>query len=202
MIVRYQTDFSNQVHQLVVCASKHYYLNKDNSLIYQKKPMEIDLKKVENSKVKNMIIFSIRDHYSGVFYCEVKFGPEKHSLVDFLFRAWSEKDWYPFCGIPESIVVSKTVDSFYPNLRRKLEQLNINYIDASSGFQNGVRDIRTIEEYLKGYRAMQKTIDDETKWICKIFSEEKSRNNNKSKIEIWNHGKKEIYIPSSEWIIA
>ena len=199
-MVRYKSDYSNQVHQLVVSASKHYYLTKGNKLVYQHKPIEIDLKKVENSKKRNMIIFSIRDHYSGVFYCEIRFGPEKHPLIDFLFRAWSKKEGYSFYGIPESLVVSKTVGLFYPEIRNKLDQLNINYIEATSGFQNGVRDIQTIEEYMKGYTFFgNRTIDEHTKWICEIFAKEKSRNMTESKIELWEQGKKTIYVPLNEW---
>lgn len=199
-MIRYRSDYSNQVHQLVVSVSKHYYLTKDDRLVYQHRPIEIDLKKLENSKKRNMIIFSIRDHYSGVFYCEIKFSPEKLSLIDFLFRAWSKKELYSFCGIPESLVVSKTVGLFFPEIRNKLDQLNVNYIEATSGFQNGVRDIRTIEEYMKGYAFFDnRTIDEQTKWICEIFAKEKSRNMTESKIELWERGKKTIYVPSNKW---
>ena len=45
--------------------------------------------------------------------------------------------------------IPKNAQQFFPGLVNFIETLGINYIKVTSGFQGGVRDIRTIEEKLR-----------------------------------------------------
>jgi hypothetical protein len=96
MFVHYQSEYANQVQQLIVSVSKHFQVKKNGHLTYQKKPIEVDLLKLSKSNRNHLVHFLIRDHYSGVFYGEVSPSIGLLSLGEFLYRAWSEKEDYVF----------------------------------------------------------------------------------------------------------
>ena len=146
---RYQTDYSNQVHQLLITPSKHCFVTTKGLLKYQKKPFEIKLDDLENSKKAHTIHYLIRDHYSGLFYWEICRADDPIPIHEFLYRAWNKKETHPLFGIPEFMTIPKNAQTFFPGLMNFIEHLEIVYIKVTSGFQGGVRDVRTIEEELR-----------------------------------------------------
>lgn len=147
---RYQTDFSNEVHQLIVSPSKHFYVAKDRTLKYQKKPFEVNLNNITNSKKTHVVHFLIRDHFSGLFYWEICPSDSILLIHEFLFRAWSKKENHPFYGVPEFLTIPTKIQSYFPNIVKFVEKIGTTYLKVTSGFQGGVRDIRTVEDEL-GY---------------------------------------------------
>jgi len=109
MFVSYQSDYGNQVHQLIVSVSKHFYIKKDGHIYYQKKALEIDLIRLDKSKINHVVHYLIRDHFSGTFYGEVSQSNNLMPVGEFLFNAWKQKEIDIFCGIPEFIILPKTV---------------------------------------------------------------------------------------------
>ena len=74
------------------------------------------------------------------FYDEVHSGKARIPLEEFLFRAWSPKQDYPFHGIPECILVPKTVSDKFPSVNLLMAE----YGDVTSGFQSGtIQDVKT-----------------------------------------------------------
>lgn len=209
-VKRYQTDFSNEVHQLVVSPSKHFYVAKDRTLKYQKKPFEVNLDKTATSKKNHVIHFLIRDHFSGLFYWEICPTDSTLLIEDFLFRAWSKKDHHPLCGVPDFLTIPVKVQSFFPNIVKFVEKIGITYLKVTSGFQGGVRDIRTVEDELGFAHSLadvpsplQKDPDFQEivnyiPVISKRFVEYSS--SGPSKRDVWESGFKsesEIYLPKS-----
>lgn len=146
---RYYTNYSNEVHQMIVTPSKHFYVTTDGRFKYQSKPFDVSLKNCDTRIKKSIIHYLIRDHFSGVFYWEISKTETPIPIQEFLFRAWSRKEKKEFQGIPEYITIPKNVQSFYPGLIKFVEKIGVNYLAVTSGFQGGVRDIKTIEDSLK-----------------------------------------------------
>lgn len=149
MIKRYQSDYSNEVHQLIVSPSKHYYVTRSGTFKYQNKPFELELEKANKTNKTQIIHYLIRDHFSGLFYWEICSSDSPIPIYEFLFRAWSKKGHHPLYGMPDFLTVPKNVDSYFQGLINFIEKLGVTHIKVTSGFQGGVRDIRTIEDELK-----------------------------------------------------
>jgi hypothetical protein len=149
MIKRYQSNYSNEVHQLIVSPSKHYYVTNSGIFKYQKKPFEIKLENIEQAKKIHTIHYLLRDHFSGLFYWEICSSNALIPIYAFLFRAWIKKQCHPLYGIPDFMTVPKNVQSYFPGLLGFIEKIGVTYIKVTSGFQGGVRDIRTIEDELR-----------------------------------------------------
>lgn len=143
----YKSDYSNQNHQLIVSVSRHCYVTGEGKFKYQKKSFDVNLDKL-NTKKSHVVHFLIRDHFSGLFYAELADSKNIISIFDFLYRAWSQKDFHPFCGIPGAISIPKNIQRMWPDIISFVENLGVGIIDVTSGFQGGVRDIRTWETAL------------------------------------------------------
>lgn len=50
MHIPYGTNHSNQLHQLLVSVSRHFYAARDGNLKYQEKPFEVNIKNYQKSK--------------------------------------------------------------------------------------------------------------------------------------------------------
>ena len=148
MIKRYQSDYSNELHQLIVTPSKHYYITARGALKYQKKPFEIRLENLDAAKKTHTIHFLLRDHFSGLFYWEICSSSAVIPIYEFLFRAWSKKSNHPLYGIPDYMTIPKSVQSYFPALLGFIEEMGVVHIKVTSGFQGGIRDIRTVEDAL------------------------------------------------------
>jgi hypothetical protein len=44
MAREYASNYSNEVHQLIVSVSRHYFITRQGFLKHQKKPLEVNLK--------------------------------------------------------------------------------------------------------------------------------------------------------------
>lgn len=170
-MIRYQSEYSNQVHQLVVSVSRHFWRTKSGEFKHQKKPFEVSLASLGKSEKNHLVHYLISDHFSGLFYMEIAVAPTLPSVTDFLLRAWSRKDMLPFCGLPEMLTVPKTVSDQFPDLLPWLAQNSVEVLPATSGFQAGVRDLRTWEQHLRYELAVnqpstQAGLDQVTKHLC------------------------------------
>jgi hypothetical protein len=108
------TDHSNELHQLLISLSRHLYIAADGRVLYQKKPFDLSLEKVDQSPKNHLIHYLIRDHYSGHFYAEAGASRNLPSAEAFVFRAWSVKDKHSFQGMPETLSVPSTVARVFP----------------------------------------------------------------------------------------
>ncbi|WP_159561829.1 hypothetical protein [Alcanivorax sp. S71-1-4] len=197
----YRSEHPNHVHQLSVCVSKHYWFTNDNILRYQQKKLEVPLAKCGESKKNHLVHYVLRDHCSGVIYAEVCSSRDLNNLDGFLFRAWSRKEEYTFCGIPEHLTIPKTIESVFPEIKGRVSLLGVIFPKVTSGFQSGIRDIKSLESFMSFYldkpfcelqESMQK--------ISRCFSSEKSRTGNESKIQLWENGINTVNIPSESWL--
>jgi hypothetical protein len=147
--VRYQSDYANQVHQLIVSVSRHLWVTKEGLLRYQHKPFEVSLAKLARAEKRHIVHYLIRDHHSGLLYAEIAVAPQLFSTREFLLRAWSRKDRLSFSGVPDALTVPKSVADAFPELLPWLDELDVEIIAATSGFQAGVRDLKTWEEKVR-----------------------------------------------------
>lgn len=148
---RYKTDYSNQVHQLTVSVSRHYYITSDGRFKSQQRPFEVRLDKPETFTKRHIVHYLIRDHFSGLFYAEITDVGNIFPVFDFLYRAWSRKENHPLYGVPDGMTVTKSVFALWPELTPFLEKITVRTIPVTSGFQGGIRDLRTLEEELRCY---------------------------------------------------
>lgn len=145
----YVTEFSNQVHQLIISVSKRYWITNKGIVKYRHKPMEVTLANVGKSSKAYLVIYTLRDHFSGIFYSSVAPSSSLVMASDFLTEAWSKKTGHAFTGLPVHLTIPDTIESIFPGTRSFAKSKGINLPTVTSGFQGGVRDIRTIEERLK-----------------------------------------------------
>ena len=198
---RYRSLHPNHVHQLTVSVSKHYWLTNDRILKYQHKKMEISLDKVSTSNKNHLIHYIIRDHFSGVIYSEVATSTKNISLKEFIFRAWSQKGNFVFCGIPDYLTVPKTVEKAFPYIKQNIAQLGVKFPKVTSGFQAGVRDVKTIEEFMKFYTELpfeenHRKIND----AYIVISTNDARTGNQSKLELWRNHIDAVTVPPASWL--
>ena len=203
LYISYCTDYPNQVHQLIVSVSKRVYVLKNRELKFQKKPVDINLDNFQKAERNLLIHYIIRDHFSNAFYGEIHEKEAPEDVRNFLYRAWSQKEDYPFCGIPDSMIVTKTVQRFAPEIVDLLSRLNVKIIDSTSGFQAGIRIIRTWEEELKFHYKMApelKTIEDVQFNIDRFcnYINNRSKRNKASNITIWENDVKDLRLPKAE----
>lgn len=158
--------------------------------------------KLSESEREHIVHYLLRDHFSGVFYGEMCSSTSLFPIEDYLRRAWSRKDEYIFCGMPEYLSVPKTVAAAFPTIYQFLDSLKIQRSEVTSGFQAGVRDVKTWEEHIRW------NVFAEDEW--KVFkraqlktTELSSELNNDisafdSKIRKWINGIRIIKLPTGE----
>lgn len=142
------TDHSNELHQLLVSISRHLWITGDGRVLYQKKAFDLSLEKLGQSPKNHLVHYLIRDHYSGHFYAEAGASRNLPSAEAFVFRAWSVKEKHSFQGMPETLSVPSTVARVFPQLQEFVEGWGVHVIEPPSGFEAGVRDLRTWEDQI------------------------------------------------------
>lgn len=197
----YQSLYPNHIHQLTVSVSKHYWITSDGIFKYQQKKLETSLGKVKSSNKNHLIHYIIRDHFSGVVYSEVASSKSEIDLQQFLFRAWSSKEGFAFCGIPELLIIPNAVQEIFPKIKEKLSRLGIKCLKANSGIQAGVRDVRTLEEFMK-YYAESTFLEkhEELNQTFNLVSAKQARTGKQTKLEVWENNINKLSVPSESWI--
>lgn len=196
----YKSLYPNHAHQLTLSVSKHYWVTKTGVVKYQSKPFEIDLEKLDSSSKIHLVHYLLRDHCTGVVYTEVCTSDNLTLLIDFLFRAWSKKENFAFCGIPELLTIPNTIENKFPGIRKKVFELGVEQPKVTSGFQSGVRDIRTIEQIMPFYiDKIYSEIKNELNELHISLSTKMARNGRETKIEMWLNNVKDLMVPSEIW---
>jgi tetratricopeptide (TPR) repeat protein len=151
------TEYSNQLHQLLVSVSQHLYFGKDGHVKYQKKPMDINIKNCHKSRKEHLVYYILRDHFSGTFAFRIATTKRLISLADFLYYAWNEDPGEEkfIWGIPDFIFIPQMIAT--ENLLSGLNTLNVKSLNPPSGFASGIRVIRDIENDLCFF--MRETVD-------------------------------------------
>jgi hypothetical protein len=121
-------------------------------------------------------------------------------LEAFLFRAWSQKDEFVFCGIPDLLTVPKTVERAFPNAKERVSLLGVHFPQVTSGFQAGVRDVKTLEEYMKFYaeRPLNEVLEQLNKTYVYLSSMD-ARTGKRSKLEMWRQHIESVKVPPELW---
>ena len=198
---RYVSDYSNQLHQLIVTVSRHYYVTKEGKYKRQQKPFNVQLDTIPSNR-KHVIHFLIRDHFSGLFYAEITDSKNIPSVYEFLYRAWSKKAYHPMYGAPLGITIPQNIAKAWPGITDFIDELGITQVSATSGFQSGVRDIRTWEDrlksglYISGFPPDFSEVIEKSSAICKQIA--LSSPKKASKEEVWRHNLRDILVPSSK----
>jgi len=204
MQLTYKTDYPNEVHQLAVSVSKHLIILRNGLIKFQQKPIDVGLATLANSPKDHVVHYLIRDHCSGVFYAEVCCSKRLMSLEDFLFRAWSEKAEYEFCGAPECISIPKVVSNYFPRVNELIADYGIQTIEVTSGFQSGaIRDVKTWEHHIRAEINSEEGIKLLSEWTPSVTAEMSAELNGKyssrsSKIERWKYGITRVRIPPAD----
>lgn len=197
----YQSDYPNQVHQLMVSVSRHLYLIKNSSVRFQKKKFEHNLANMHKSEKEQVVHYLIRDHFSGAFYAEATSSSQLIPVDQFLLRAWSKKQEYIFCGLPEYLSIPNTVAEAFPNLLSWVDSLGVKLLEVTSGFQGGIRDLPTWEEYLRmvfaiGEETRLSEVQAKAARISNYLNSE--RGDRASKIDKWAYRVGAVRFPSGE----
>lgn len=147
---RYSTNYANEVQQLSITVSKHLTVLKNGNLKWQWKAADIGVHNFRRSGKTHVVHYLIRDHFSGAFYAEVCTSNELIDVAEFLYRAWSTgKRGSIFAGVPDGLTVPSTVVGLFPGITSLLTAYGIELVKVTSGFQAGIRDVRTWEEEVR-----------------------------------------------------
>lgn len=202
----YRTDYSNHGHMLLVSVSRHLYILKNRTLKSQKKKMEYNFKNLHKAERELVIHYLIADHFSGVFYGEIHSSEKMIPVEEFLYRAWSKKADFPFCGLPTMLSVPKTVYS--EELINLVSNLGIIPVDLTGGFMGGVKHLSIWEDsvfywdysyYFQNKKHL--TFEEIQKQNVEICISEAQRDlkrgggNLGKKIELWERGINELKLP-------
>ncbi|MEW6173847.1 MAG: hypothetical protein AB1510_12435 [Bacillota bacterium] len=147
MYLRYITEHSNQLHQLLVSVSRHFYVLKNGMLHYQEKPIEVNIGNYQRTKKEHLVYYILRDHFSGSFVFEVATTNSLVPLADFLYYGWSkgEEEKYIW-GMPDAVYIPQRISS--PGLFEGLIKLGVEPLNPPSGFASGIRIVRDLEEHI------------------------------------------------------
>lgn len=140
------TEYSNQLHQLLVCVSKHLYLGRDGKVKYQKKAMRVNLKNCGQSRKEHLVYYILRDHFSGSFAFRIATTKKLIPVADFLHYAWSEEAGEEkfIWGMPDAVFIPRMIAG--DGLFARLDSLSVNGLNPPCGFAAGIRIVRIIEE--------------------------------------------------------
>lgn len=203
MYRQYRSDYSNQIPQFIVSISRHLHVTAGGKLKYQKKPFDARLGKQATFTRRHVVNFLIRDHFSGLFYAEITDIDNVYSACEFLHRAWSESADHPLYGVPDMMTLPKNVRAVWPDLAAFLEEeASINLVDVTSGFQGGVRDIRTWEDLLR-FGVYESGFPPDYKEVRSAAVAECARYNQyDGKVDIWTQNLPEnVYVPSDMFLV-
>lgn len=99
---RFESPYSNDIHQIDVTEMPRYYIEDDRSIGYES-PLTKSKNKAGNRRARIHLFALIDDHSRSIF---ARFYTSKNVLnwIDFCIRAWEQKadhTSFPFCGRPE-----------------------------------------------------------------------------------------------------
>ncbi|ULQ47662.1 hypothetical protein JN531_005080 [Flagellatimonas centrodinii] len=186
MFNSYSSDYANQVHQLSISVSKHYWVTKDEIVKYQKKPFEERLVTLGTSPKAHLVLYVVRDHFSGLFYSKAAASSSLISPLDFLLDAWADKSDFVFCGLPAYVSIPDTIEAAFPGTRQAVSALGVDTPKVTSGFHGGIRDIRTIEDRLgSSHNQPLEAAKRNCLHIGKHSEREICRDSHRTKAEVW-----------------
>jgi hypothetical protein len=202
-MLSYRTEYPNQVHLLAVSVSKHWWIAKDGTLKYQKKPFEVTLRNLPNSGKAHCVVFGLRDHCSGILYCDLASSENLPPLAEFLYRAWAPKSNLSFRGMPELLGVPKTVQAAFPGITDAVESLGVSLVPITSGFQGGAGMTKPVEQWIafdlgKPFEGALARVAQ----LPAILASEKGRTGDRSKLDMWQHGVPDRLLdgPPMDWL--
>ncbi|NLW47161.1 MAG: hypothetical protein GXY86_07475 [Firmicutes bacterium] len=186
MTLSYITEQSNQLHQLLVSVSRHFYITKDGFLTYQEKSMEVNLKSLGKSKKEHLVYYIVRDHFSGNFVIKLTTSTALIPLAEFLHYAWSgPAEGKYLWGMPGFLWVPKTIaiSEFF----KGLEVLGVIADNPPSGFASGIRIIPSIEEQLLFImaRLSEPTLEIMNQRLDEVYRYMLNLNFDENKVEKW-----------------
>ncbi len=185
---RYRSDGPNDVHQLMVAPSQHYYLGQDGLLKHQEKPFALELADMQQVKRQHLVTYALRDHTSAMLYAEVCFAPNLMPLCAFLARAWGAKPNTPFRGLPTTLIASRKVMDVFVTDLAAVSALGVRIIPPTSGFQSGIHAARSVEKWLSP--GINKPTEEGLKWLrffCEHDERDKLARTKQSKIDTWTN---------------
>lgn len=138
-MLRYRSDYSNQVHLVNVSTSKHLWMRRDQSFSFQKKAIHLHLESYRKNPKTLLRRYLLVDHFSSLYYVQYQLAKEAPEVAKFLFKAWSPKESHPLCGLPEIIFMPRQFanEELEQLLRRHRVELRL----PLSGFQSGIRPL-------------------------------------------------------------
>lgn len=199
----YRSLYPNHVHQLSVSVSKHYYAGADKLLKYQNKAFDINLNNAAKTSKDHLIVYSLRDHMSGLYYVELAFLSNLLPIRDFLYNAWSNKETVKFSGLPEIMLIPKTVEKIFPDMINRVLSQNIELVPVSSGFQSGgLIAMKAVENHLVFY--IKQPISELNKAALEIYhynakSMMRGHTNDVTKEDCWIQSVPNLRFPSNDF---
>lgn len=105
---------------LLISHSKHLYLTRDETLHYQKKPIDPRLPGAKTLLTRLVLL----DVDTGTVYGEIHAEKTATDIVGFLARAWHRKPAHPMHGRPECLNVAKS-SMANPEIRAEVGKMAI-----------------------------------------------------------------------------
>jgi len=139
----------HEVHQLLVCISKHYLVGATGGIRFQQKAMDVSLRNYQKSEREHLVYYILRDRFSSFYYVEVTSTKNLIPLQDFVLRGFLPKPDLYFGEIPKVLMVPKDVESNFPQVDDLINGLNIVKVYPPSGFDSGISSVKDWERIMK-----------------------------------------------------
>ena len=158
----------------------------DGSIKWQIKEFDINWTNYTKTGKKHLVTYILRDHFSNCFYAELHSVDKMPLINDFLYNAWTQKNDYPFYGIPSCLIVPDTTLNLFPTLHNYFAKVDKPYLQKpTSGFSSAVVSIRQWERFIKYFTGIYKdckTLTDFQQRIDLINNETNTFVSSKSKV--------------------
>jgi hypothetical protein len=117
---------ANFMHHYDTTVAEAFYANYDESIGHE--PGHARYKNKPGNRRPRLVLYSLVDDFSRVLFARFYFSENTVNLLDFAFRAWSEKEdkRFPFYGIP---------DHLYCDLGAPRRSAKFEYARGKLGFQ-------------------------------------------------------------------
>ncbi len=145
----YVTEYPNQVHQFNIGFSKSFSVSSNRKLKFHYTSLRPRPEDMLSTHHHYVLFYLVRDHFSGLFFTEAYTAGENPNPVTFLAKAWKLKPKLRFSGIPDLLIIPHTTEKLYPNTIASISAMGIKTMLPTSGFQGGVRDLRTAEDFIR-----------------------------------------------------
>lgn len=149
---RFEAAAANDLHHFDTTVAESVYINDDGTVGYE--PTAKRNKNKPGNRKPRQVLYAITDDYSRVIFARFYLSDNALNLIDFLRRAWSQKEdkRFPFFGLPLAVYCDLGPSNVSGLVTEALAKLGVQRLDTlpSNATRHGSRKHGKIERAFGG----------------------------------------------------